>query len=40
MTRYANNVLAIVAALTLTVMSFYEVTTIPAIATPVPVEIA
>jgi len=34
MTRYANTTFAIVAALMLTVMSFYEVVTIPVAAAP------
>jgi hypothetical protein len=40
MTRYTNNAFAIVAALMLTVMSFYEVVRVPAVAIPAAVELA
>lgn len=40
MTRCSHNAFAIVAALMLTVMSFYEVVTIPAAAAPLAAEIA
>jgi hypothetical protein len=40
MSRYANNAFALVAALTLTLLSFYEVARVPAVAAPAAVEIA
>ena len=40
MTRYTNTAFAIVAALMLTVASFYEVVTVPAFPAPAAIEIA
>lgn len=40
MTRYTNAAFAFVAALMLTMVSFYEVVTVPAFAVPAPIEIA
>lgn len=40
MTRYSNAAFAVIAALLLTAVSFYEVVTIPAVSAPAVVEIA